>query len=159
MVFWTWYHHRPPKNDLAKRPLRDPSGAVAFAFWPRPCSRPTKRHYHSMLKCFLGRLGYQGQKPTRFQKGVVFGPAAFGGKANTAPVSNKCCFFSPWYPRPPKNHLAKNILRGPFDRSLEDLTSGTITRCFGELPPPQSARGPPGCRLAGWRRWGPRTKC
>ena len=54
---------------------------------------PTKRQYHSMLKCFLGRLGYQGQKPTRFQKGVVLGPAAFGGKANTAPVSNKCCFF------------------------------------------------------------------
>ena len=117
----------------------------------------------SIIRCssvFWVAWGTKAKNPHVFRKEWFLGLPPSAARPTQHQFPTNVGFCSPWYPRPPKNHLAKNTLRGPFDRSLDqDLTSGTITRCFGELPPPQSARGPPGCRLAGWRRWGPRTKC
>ena len=36
-----------------------------------------------LAKCFLGSLGYQGQKTTLFEESGGLLAAAFGGKANT----------------------------------------------------------------------------
>ncbi len=50
------------------------------------------------------------------RKEWCFGPAAEGGKAKKQLISEKCVVFWPWYPRPPKNHLAKKPLRDASEK-------------------------------------------
>ncbi len=50
------------------------------------------------------------QNHTCSRNARFFGRAAEGGRAKNPPVSGKRVVFWPWYPRPPKNHLAKTTL-------------------------------------------------
>ncbi len=64
---------------------------------------------------FLGRPGVPRPKNHTFPRNEwFFGPVAFGGRAQKTAVSGKCVVVWPWYPRPPKKHLAKKPLRDPF---------------------------------------------
>ncbi len=69
-----------------------------------------------LAKWFLGGPGQQGHKTTRFQKTRwIVGLAAFRGKAQKPLYSGEYVVFGSWYRKPPKNNLAKNTLRDPFD--------------------------------------------
>jgi hypothetical protein len=74
-----------------------------------------------LAKCFLGEAGYQGRKATHFQEtsGFVALPPTAARPTNHSFPENEC-FFGPWYPRPPKNHLANEPLRDLF------LSSGLV---------------------------------
>jgi hypothetical protein len=64
---------------------------------------------------FVGGLGRQGNKNhTSSGTDLFFGLAAEGGKANKPLVSRTCVVCWPWYPRPPKSHLAKQTTSGPI---------------------------------------------
>ncbi len=75
---------------------------------------------------FFGGLGYQGQQIPHFPKTAVF--LALPPKAAKP---NKQLFLKhvvlwPWYPRRPKNHLAKKRLRDPSENLSQDKN---VTRC------------------------------
>ncbi len=63
--------------------------------------------------CSFEAWGTKAKKPHIFRNIVVFGLVAEGGKANKPVFSSQSHVCWPWYPRPPKNHLAKKPLRDP----------------------------------------------
>ncbi len=68
-----------------------------------------------LATCFLEAWGTKANKPYSFKKVLIFGLAAFGGKATTTICFWRMCGFWPWHPKPPKKHLAKKPLRDPSE--------------------------------------------
>ncbi len=74
-----------------------------------------------LAKCFFEDRGYQGQATTLFQEHNIRLASLPQAARQTKPlVSGTCVVFRPWYPRPPKNHLAQTPLRDPFGRKIRD---------------------------------------
>ncbi len=62
-----------------------------------------------------GGLGYQGPKTSIYKKRMIFRTCRRRRQGETKPlVSGTFVVFWLWYPKPPKQHLAKKPLRGRF---------------------------------------------
>ncbi len=108
---WCTMHSQPtPGTNSNAVPIR-------YAVQPPKLISKTRfsngSHSGLLTKCFFGGLGYQGQKNTLFRKIQVRWPCRRRRQGQQTCIFLNNVFFGPWYPRPPKKHLANKPLRDP----------------------------------------------
>jgi hypothetical protein len=124
----------PDSNPAEVRPGSQISGPEAvlrnIPVDGKCCHKPNSKRsvVKEIPKCFclpsgfLEAWGTKVEKPHNFKEIIVCCPCRLRRQGRTTTLFLKMCGFLPWYPRPPKKHLAPKTLRDPFDVKLDEKT-------------------------------------